>query len=136
MNIPTIRNDSRGHGYYGASRGNRGHNGIDLVCVFGHHVKAFKGGVFTKHGFPYRDSPYRYVEITDKDGFQARYFYVTRHLDLSVGDSVEAGAVIGCCQNIAERYDDKDKRPMTNHVHFEVKKDRLYIDPMKYIAEA
>lgn len=135
-NIPEIRNDSRGFGYYGAPRGNRGHRGVDLICEPNQPVRAFKPGTFTKHGFPYRDGPYRYIEIKDKQGFKARYFYCERAPGLRVGDTVKAGDIIGFCQNISKKFEDENKGKMTNHVHFEVMKDRFYIDPMKYIAEA
>lgn len=137
MHIPPIRCDSRGHGYYGAPRGDRGHNGIDLVCEPMHPVRAFKGGIFTKYGYCYSDDlSYRYVEVKDKEGFRAQYFYTERTPELRVGDKVNAGAIIGFCQNVAARYYDPEKEPMTNHTHLQIKKDRLYIDPQKYIAEA
>lgn len=146
--FPLIRcRDSFGAGYFGAGRGGRPHNGIDVcsnlpddssVGIFvkafknGDAVKALRRGTVTKLGYPYANHlEYRYVEITDPRGYRARYFYVDP--SVSVGDDIDAGDCIGHLQDTGKLYQD-----ITPHVHFEVvtgkRPNRTYHDPMKYLA--
>jgi len=135
MNIPEIRNDSRGHGYYGAPRGKRKHRGIDFVCEPDQDIIAFREGVVTKLGYPYSDDlSWRYIEITDSNGYEWRYFYVT--LIHEVGETVLPDDIIGFAQDISQRYKHPDKEDMQPHYHLEIKKDGEYFDPMPFIAEA
>lgn len=138
MNIPETRCDAMGLGYFGAKRGSRSHNGIDLVHAVNDVVLAFRDGVVTKLGYPYADDlSYRYVEVTDDFKHRARYFYVDPSVE--VGDEVNAGQVIGFCQDIAARYNESDMvdhEKMQNHVHFEIKFGTTYLNSMIYIAES
>ena len=112
---------------FGAPRGSRTHRGIDLACYAGSKVFCPVSGVFTKYGYPYGDDlSYRYVQITDNDGRDHRFFYVE---SLStIGDYIEAGEVIGRVQNIATRYPN-----MTQHVHYEVRANSKFVDPLGFI---
>lgn len=121
--------DDWGHGHYGASRGGRPHNGQDFMCNPDVKIQTHIAGEITKYGFCYKPEPgktsYRYVEVTDKDGYRHRFFYCTLARS-QVGQNVFVGDIIGYCQDISKRYrfeaDSKDNnRYMINHVHYEVK---------------
>lgn len=133
--LPMMRGrDSQGAGYFNASRGNRRHNGIDLVSNAGSTdqfspgdaVTAIKGGRVTKLGYPYADDlSFRYVQVSDDFGFDARYFYVAPEVE--VGTVVQAGDVIGMLQRL--HYDG-----ITQHCHFEVKRGPEFVDPIRWIC--
>lgn len=126
--IPPVRkSDKWGQGHYGASRGKRTHRGVDLACYPGSKILSPVTGVFTKYGFPYGDDlSYRYVQITDIDGRDHRFFYVDTHM--SIGAEVQAGEYIGKVQNLGGRYEG-----ITEHIHYEVKHEGKHIDPMAFI---
>lgn len=121
--------DKWGCGHYGASRGDRTHNGIDIVCVPGDPAFCLNRGIVTKVGYPYSDDlSFRYVEITDS-GYRWRYFYVEPIVNK--GDEVEAYTQIGAHQPLGTRYPG-----ITEHVHLEViAPDGNYIDPTGLVAE-
>ena len=120
--------DGQGCGHFGASRGSRHHNGVDMVCVPGTKVGSPVKGVVTKLGYPYAgDMTTRYVEITT-EGYRFRLFYVSPCV--SVGDPVFIGSIVGH----AQRLESMD-RGGTQHVHFEVMdEDDNYIDPTPVIV--
>lgn len=132
MNIPEIRNDSAGHGYFGAPRSGRTHNGLDFTCTRYDPVKAFCAGRVSKLGYPYDDDlSYRYVEINTPAGFRFRYFYVAAYEWIEKNIDVAAGQPIGLCQDIVARY----PGDMQNHYHFEIKDlQNYYLDPMPILA--
>jgi murein DD-endopeptidase MepM/ murein hydrolase activator NlpD len=119
--------DSYGQGHYGAPRGSRTHKGIDFVCHPGTRVCAPVSGKITKLGVCYPDDhSYRYVQITDSEGYRHRLFYVQPSVE--VGDMVAKGAVLGEVQTLGDRY-----RGITEHCHYEIK-DKMgdYIDPDEF----
>lgn len=122
--------DCWGCGYYQAPRGERKHNGIDLICHANEAIVAFEGGEVSKIGLPYSDpdkSHYRYVEITVDDGNRHRYFYTAPLVD--VGDVIERGQIIGSSQTLTNTYPG-----MTQHCHFEVKKpNHAFTDPVSVL---
>lgn len=131
--LPVRGTDSQGSGHYLASRGSRTHNGIDYACLPGTGIYPTTAGRVTKLGKPYRDNPatpdvdeferYDYVQITDIDGNQHRYFYVQPLVRL--GAFVTTDTVIGVTQ--ALHYEG-----ITQHCHYEIKKDGAYIDPSRF----
>lgn len=131
--IPPIRgNDAYGSGFFGASRGHRKHNGVDVACYKGSEILSVTPGVVTKIGYPYRQSDakkkhYRYVEVT-QDGKRFRYFYISPLV--SKGDVVQSGTVLGIAQGLLSVYPS-----ITDHIHVEIKlaNDR-YEDPTGLIA--
>lgn len=130
MIIPPIRGrDCKGSGYFGASRGRRKHAGVDFVHCPGEPVCAFSAGTVTKLGFPYAHHlQYRYVQVTDADGIECRYFYVEPCVAL--GDTVRAGQAIGATQKLGEVYPG-----ITEHFHFEIRRDGEHLDPLPYLGE-
>lgn len=125
--IPPTRNDKYGSGYYGAPRGNRTHQGIDLAAQVGSSVLSNIAGKVTKLGYAYTDDPsYRYVQVTSAEGLDYRFFYVEPGVEL--GDTVRVDDELGVVQNLGRRYDG-----ITPHIHFEVKKAGQHIDPTPYL---
>jgi len=125
--------DCHGSGAYGASRGNRTHNGIDIVTHANESVVAYESGEVSYLGWPYRPSDdkkgkYRLVEVTS-NGYRLRYFYVGLLVEL--GDYIERGQTIGWSQDLECTYPG-----ITQHVHFEVKDPKgRYIDPVEYLKD-
>lgn len=117
--------DIQGAGHFGASRGSRKHNGIDLVLPIGSSVFSPINGAITKVGYPYRDPDkkhIRYVEIT-KDSYKYRVFYICPKVE--VGDVVTTKDIIGISQELGNFY-----KGITEHIHLEIKDiTSKYIDP-------
>lgn len=131
--IPPKRGqDSQGSGEFGAPRSdNRTHMGIDIACMEGSKVIAPAHGTVTKIGYPYNpDDPkkghLRYVQITEKEHFHCRYFYVLPMV--RVGDNVRAGDIIGIVQGLTKIYPG-----ITDHFHYEVKSRGAFINPEEYL---
>ena len=121
--LPMRKCDDFGCGHFGASRGGRKHNGVDLACYPDTEIFPLKRGKVTKVGWPYKDYPeYRYVQITCEDGFDWRYFYIDPYVE--VGDFCSPSNPIGKCQDLTEIYE-----TITNHVHLEIKRDGEYMNP-------
>lgn len=110
--------DAYGYGHFGASRdgGTRDHKGVDYRAQAGQAVKAPISGYVTKIGTAYASSPeYKYVEIRNPAlRYEARVFYVDP--DVSVGQSVHLGDVIGTVRSLKLKYGEA----MTDHVHLEL----------------
>lgn len=123
--------DAWGSGRFGASRGGRIHNGVDIEAEPGSIVESLNGGTVTKIGYPYGDDlSYRYVEITDSVGARWRYFYVDPCVSVAV--SVEAYEKIGVAQALGHKYPG-----ITEHIHLEIiKADGSFVDPTGIISKA
>jgi len=127
--VPTIRqSDKYGSGWYHAPRGTRKHNGIDPIAMPGAGVICPVEGVVTKLGYPYADDlSYRYVQITDANHYDWRFFYVSP--GVAVDEIIPSGSVIGVVQDIANRYPD-----ITPHFHLEIKNPMgEFVNPDKLI---
>ena len=147
--LPTQRvADKYGSGAYGAPRGSRTHNGVDLGAYPGLPIISVCDGTLTKIGYPYsqddsrkegmsekgaekfdKKKALRYVQITNEDGLDFRYFYVGPVSVLPVWSPVKVGMVIGYAQGLQDIYPG-----ITDHIHFEVKKDAEYLDPRPFLA--
>ncbi len=128
--------DCQGSGAYRASRGDRLHNGIDICCSQGDWIESLGSGVVTKIGYPYSPSDahkghLRYVQVTDDNGIDVRYFYVKPALN--VGEILNKGDRIGTAQGLADIY-----QGITEHYHFEclmmVNGEKVFLDPGQYIG--
>ena len=133
--------DDWGDGSFAAPRvksdgSRKPHKGIDYACLPGQEVISPCVGVVTKLGYPYpiKDGfNYRYVEVTDLQGLRHRVFYIDP--TVSIGMHVTILNVIGVSQDIAGKFHDPRKEPMTNHVHYEVlDKAGTPQDPAKFHA--
>lgn len=109
--------DSHGSGHFGASRGNRTHNGQDYYSPVGTMIASPVTGVVTKIGYPYADDlSFRYVEVTDKIKLRHRVFYIHPLVDIKVGVKVSKDSGIGITQDLSKKH--HGIRP---HVHYEIK---------------
>lgn len=73
-----LRSDAEGSGAYGASRGGRQHNGIDIIAPVGIDVIAPMDGTITRHSKPYaNDNRYQGVEL-QSGNIKIKIFYCTR----------------------------------------------------------
>lgn len=124
LTTPERGTDNFGSGAFGASRGSKKHRGVDFAAQPGSRVHAVLGGTVTKLGTAYRDTPnYKYVQVTDVDGNDWRYFYVKP--GVVVGDDIHPDDFIGIVQDLDSRY-----RGITPHIHLEViNPDGEYVNP-------
>ena len=134
---PARHTDIHGSGAFGAPRGHRMHNGIDLACYPNSIICALKPGTVTKIGYPYdpnkpgnaRKAHFRYVQVTDGQGHDLRYFYVDPAVQ--VGDVIETGQPLGHSQQLSRVFPG-----ITDHIHFEVKVDGNHIDPTNILTRS
>lgn len=131
IRAPIRGDDKHGSGAYGASRGSRKHNGVDIACYKGSEVLSINDGKVTKIGYPYdpndsKKGHLRYVQVTSGD-YYFRYFYV--HPTVSVGDRVMKDDMLGITQGLLDVYPG-----ITDHFHFEVKQGSEYINPMNFLT--
>lgn len=104
-------------------RWGRNHNGIDIAGTYNSDVKAADGGVVTYAGWM---SGYgNYIVINHENGYQTAYGH-NASLCVSVGDRVAKGDVIAKMGNTG--------RSTGTHLHFEVKKDGQYVNPLNYVG--
>ncbi len=122
-----IRNDSMGLGHFGASRGGgtRLHNGVDVCAPIGTPVKAAEGGRVET-----ADHPRGYgllVRIYHENDYNTVYAHLSKIL-VDDGEFVLRGKVIGKTGRTGNAdYDD-----MIPHLHFEIRKDSVPVDPADY----
>lgn len=126
-----IRNDVKGDGYFGASRGRRIHNGLDIIITPGSAVYTPIEGIVFRKAFPYgtqgKNKTWEgllIVGINDYAGYEVKIFYVRPFL---LGDHVLPGEIIGVAQDISRRYSPR----MIDHVHVEVRRNGILLDPAK-----
>ena len=100
-----------------------GHNGLDMAAPKNTPIVATRSGVVTVTNYQKEGAGY-YVWINHGDGFKSIYMHMTRYI-VKVGDYVEAGEIIG--------YVGSTGRSTGNHLHFGLKYNGSYVDPLKYI---
>lgn len=108
----------------------RVHTGIDISCDDGATVYAAEAGEVAR---VFNDALLGHtVELTHKDGTVTRYSNLDSKSTegLFVGKSVKAGAVLGTVgdSSVSELADEA-------HLHFEMLKDGVKVDPLKYLSE-
>jgi len=100
------------------------HPGIDIAAKEGTPVKASADGVVVTSTW---DDTYGYMVVIDHGfGIQTLYGHNSRNL-VKVGDRVKRGQTIGFVGSTG-----KSTAP---HLHFEVRKNALPEDPMKYLLD-
>ena len=104
--------DPHGCGYFKASRGNKLHQGVDVVSQPGQRITSPIDGKITRYAYPYEDMSYAGI-VVENDQYFIKIFYLAP--TISVGSNVRAGQQIGLAQDIAARYPG-----ITPHVHMEV----------------
>lgn len=120
-----IRNDNRGLGHHGAPRGNRTHDGVDLVATKGQDILMPVDGIMIRESLPYSDDlKWRGAHIYNPR-IEVKMWYFLPDLEL-IGKELKAGSIIGVAQNIGEKYEG-----VTPHLHLRIVK----IDPMLLFRE-
>lgn len=100
-----------------------GHNGIDLAAPKNTPIYATRAGMVTTASYQ-KGGAGNYVWINHGDGFSTIYMHMEKYI-VSVGQHVEAGEVIG--------YVGTTGRSTGYHLHFGVRYNREYVDPLDYI---
>lgn len=127
-----------GCGHFGADRKGsdgkiRPHLGVDIAVAPGQPVYSPVKGTIEGPPFdPYKPGDrayglYKGVTIRTDDGHLVRIMYINPHV--RSGTRVEAGTPLGTAQDLSKGYPPAGKVRMTNHVHVDVKKDRMPKDP-------
>ena len=109
-----VRNDVKGMGSYGTSRGDRIHEGTDYLCTPGQSVVAPISGKVTRLAYPYNDRSYGGLVIQGSS-LAIKLFYIQPNSGI-VGREVKQGEAIATAQDISERY----SIGMKPHVHLEI----------------
>lgn len=132
--MPAIRNDDAGLGHYGAPRNGHVHNGVDILVVPGNTVRSPIDGMVTRVAYPYaNDFNWKGVEIQGTgnwENYKVKMFYLTPDIAL-IGQPVIRGQAIGVAQKISDRYPGQN---MQDHVHVEVFKNGVHIDPTNFLV--
>jgi murein DD-endopeptidase MepM/ murein hydrolase activator NlpD len=128
----TIRkNDKWGKGHYGAPRGNRNHNGVDIVTQLGKDVLSPIEGKVIRVSYPYaNDLSYTGLLLEGSGshkGYEIKIFYM-KPLPNIVGKPVKPGQKIGSAQSLLSKYPG-----ITNHIHIEIKHNGVQKDPKTLI---
>jgi len=117
--------DPTGYGWYGASRGNRKHKGVDVLTQPKDSIKAPFSGVITKFGQVYsQTNKFKYIELKS-DVYRIRLMYAKPIDSLKLNQRIFEGDEIGIAQDIAGYW----KSGMLNHIHIELYKNGLLTDP-------
>ena len=99
------------------------HTGVDIACPWGSALRAAEAGRVSR--VQYGKTGYGYNVIIDHGGgVQTLYAHMSA-IDVSVGDYVARGQIIG-----AEGSTGRSTGP---HVHFEVRINGSYVNPLNYI---
>ena len=106
--------DVKGCGHFGASRGDRKHNGLDIVTIAGEPIYAPVSGKVVRHSFPYSDD-LKYTGLLLENSDLKIHIWYFKPI-VSAGTTVKAGDILGYAQDLTKKY-----KGITNHVHLEVK---------------
>lgn len=112
-----LRSDAFGSGSFGASRGHRPHNGIDISTTPGEEIFAPLAMYVertSKANSSTKTSGVRFVPRNLSDGTHGYIWYFKPYENV-IGKWVEEGTPLGVAQNIADEYGSG----MQNHVHIE-----------------
>ena len=101
------------------------HLAVDFVAE-DLRVMAVAGGTVKEVGYDALNG--NYVIITHKDGYESRYFSLGDGVTLKAGDTVVEGDVIGTMSTTMAK-----ESLDGNHLHFEMSKDGVDIDPLSVI---
>ncbi len=117
--------DSKGSGQYHASRGHRLHKGLDIQTKTGEKIYSPISAKIIRKSRPYKDDS-RYSGLYLKGtgiwkGYEMKIFYLK---PISTFGDIRPGAIIGYAQDLTIKYPG-----ITNHVHFQVKKNGAFINP-------
>jgi len=116
--------DQKGCGHFGAKRGKRKHQGIDIITVPKEAIYSpISGSVRKLIVYPNQNEMIG-VEISNEQ-YKVKLFYVASKL--KTNDFIQKGEYLGEAQDIAKYWNAQGK--MINHVHIEVREKGKLIDP-------
>ncbi|MCD8095767.1 MAG: M23 family metallopeptidase [Ruminococcus sp.] len=102
------------------------HDGVDIAADVGTAVKAMNSGEVTQVE---EDTLWGYTVIIDHgNGIMGYYYNLSSAVTVAEGDEVESGQTIGAVGDTAEI-----ESAMQSHLHFALKKNGEWIDPISYI---
>ena len=104
--------------------GQKFHHGVDLATPCPNKIVASRGGVVTVA--EYRSDYGYYVMIDHLDGYLTLYAHMCKMPDVTVGQVVTAGEVIGCIGTTGYS--------TGNHLHFSIYYNWESVNPMLYIG--
>ena len=133
--------DGAGSGKFGAGRGSRNHNGVDILSTDGDQILSPMDGYISTVGYRIYSNKCTYlvgVDITGVgiyEGYKIRLFYVKSNL--SKNTQVKRGVVIGSQQSLnnncyPKRYNRGGEYKMKNHVHVELYYNGVLKNPSNY----
>ncbi len=103
------------------------HDGVDIAGALDEQVKSMTGGTVTK---VYEDQMLGACVIIDHgSGLEGYYCNLSKDIPVAEGQKVSAGTVIGAVGNTAEN--EISEEP---HLHFALKKNGEWIDPIALIS--
>lgn len=100
------------------------HGGIDIPCTYGTEIYASNSGTVVKAE---HNSSYGYYVLINHGGGIATLYGHCSRLKVSEGDTVKKGQVIALVGSTG--------RSTGNHVHFEVRKSGVRINPLNYVKQ-
>jgi peptidoglycan LD-endopeptidase LytH len=110
---------------YGASRGTRLHEGIDIMGSAGNAVFSVSPGRLTRRYTNTGTAGWGWTVYDDNTRTTYRYFHLMEDsVGLSLGDRVEAGQVLGFVGASGT------SSPTNFHLHFEVRPNDVSVDPL------
>jgi len=123
--------DHWGSGHFGASRGSRVHNGLDIVARSKSFISSPIDGKVVRIAYPYKnDLSIKGVLIKGRGkhaNMVVKMFYI-EPLAKIAGANVSEGQTIGKVQSLQKKY-----LGITNHIHIEIKVNGVRKDPSKLI---
>lgn len=123
--------DKWGSGSFGAPRGARQHNGVDISVSLGEAVLSPIDAKLVRIAYPYATD----LSLTGvllegvgrHAGFTVKIFYMAPEMS-KIGTQVVAGERIGAAQSLLTKYPG-----IRNHIHLEVRQNGVVIDPQTLI---
>ena len=120
--MPVVRDDEWGSGRFGANRGRKQHDGLDLIITPGQPTFSMITGNVEKYEQCYtKDTRWTGVQIGNQL-IRVELWYMNARNTVAVGELVLAGQVVGVAQDISVKYPPTEKIPhdMTPHIHVRV----------------
>lgn len=123
-----IRSDGAGDGRFGAPRGDHEHKGLDFLAQPGQPVvMPIAVGRGRRLAYPYHyEGDYCGIEVEGYargvGGVIMKMFYM---IPFQVDVEILEGSLIGWAQDISKKYGE----PMRPHIHLEIRKNGVLIDP-------
>ncbi len=123
-----IRNDAMGEGYFNASRKpNRLHMGLDLEGGIETQILAAKSGrvIYAEENGGYG----KHIRVRHPNGFETRYAHLSL-MHVTKGVWVNQGESIG----VMGKSGNAGSKRMGTHVHFELRKRGIALDPLHFMT--